>query len=283
MTSEQNENLNPTPDEADSAAVSGPESGSESGPEPGSEPGPEFTEEPSTEFAELFEQTAAAQPAEAKPGDKVTGTIIQIEGPDAFVDCGLRHELPISVEELKDEKGELKYQVGQKITAHVQKDPSGLKLTMAIHLREADLKVLKDAYTSGTPVEGKVKDTNKGGFSVLLGGKRAFCPFSQIDVRRTDDPSVFVGKTLQFKIVELAEDGRNIVVSRRAVLEATRQSRGQETRAGLSLGDVRDGTVTRLVPFGAFVDIGGVEGLVHIRSEERRVGKECRSRWSPYH
>lgn len=253
MTSELNENQDRPADDA--------------------EPTPDSTPQERAEFAELLEQADAAQPADAKPGDKVTGTIIQIEGADAFVDCGLRHELPISVEELKDDKGELKYQVGQTITAHVQKGPAGLKLTMAIHLREADLKVLKEAYASGTPVEGKVKDTNKGGFSVILAGKRAFCPFSQIDVRRTDDPGVFVGKVLQFKIVELADDGRNIVVSRRAVLEANRQNQGQETRRTLALGDVREGTVTRLVPFGAFVDIGGVEGLVHISQiSHQRVG-----------
>ncbi|MBU2500532.1 S1 RNA-binding domain-containing protein, partial [bacterium] len=111
------------------------------------------------------------------------------------------------------------------------------------------------------------------GFSIDMGGKRGFCPFSQIDLRRVDEPEVFVGRTLKFKILELSDDGRNIVLSRRALLEESRKSQGDETRADLGLGKTFEGSVTRLVPFGAFVDIGGVEGLVHISQiSHQRVG-----------
>jgi small subunit ribosomal protein S1 len=245
MTSDQTENVNPTPD----------------------------GEESSDEFASLLESSGSAEPAEAKPGDKVSGTIIQIDEHDAFVDCGTRNELPIALAELKDEEGQLKYNVGDEITAHVQKGPDGLKLTMAINLKEAGRQALEDAFAAGTPIEGKVGQTNKGGFSVDLGGVRAFCPFSQIDVRRADNPDEFVGHSYKFKILELSEDGRNVVVSRRALLQAERDAQATTTRANIALGDVMEGVVTRLVPFGAFVDLGGIEGLVHISQiSHQRVG-----------
>jgi small subunit ribosomal protein S1 len=249
MTIDPNENVNPTPED----------------------------EESSEDFAAMLEahesESDSGEVSEVKIGAKVTGKIIQIDGHEAFVDCGFRNELPISVEELKDNEGQLQYSVGDEITAHVQKGNEGPKLTMAINLRDSGRKALLEAYEAGTPIEGKVGETNKGGFSIDLGGVRAFCPFSQIDVRRADDPSIFVGQTYKFKILELSEDQRNVVVSRRALLQASRDEQGTETRNGLELGMALEGIVTRLVPFGAFVDIGGVEGLVHISQISfQRVG-----------
>jgi small subunit ribosomal protein S1 len=229
--------------------------------------------EDSGEFAAMLEAEAQVAPEDAKIGDKVTGKIIQIGEVDAFVDCGLRNELPMAVSELKDETGAFKLEIGDEVTGHIAKGPDGLKLTLAVNLREAGHDALQQMYAAGTPVEGKVGDTNKGGFTIDLGGTRAFCPYSQIDVRRADDPTVFVGRTLKFKILELSDDGRNVVVSRRALLQADRENQAQETRANISLGDAIEGTVTRLVPFGAFVDIGGIEGLVHISQiSHQRVG-----------
>lgn len=229
--------------------------------------------EDSGEFAAMLEAEAQSAPEDAKIGDKVTGKIVQIGEVDAFVDCGLRNELPMAVAELKDEAGAFKHEIGDAVTGHIAKGPDGLKLTLAINLREAGRDALQEMYASGTPVEGKVGDTNKGGFTIDLGGTRAFCPFSQIDVRRADDPTAFVGKTLKFKILELSEDGRNVVVSRRALLQADRENQARQTRATIGLGDAIEGTVTRLVPFGAFVDIGGIEGLVHISQiSHQRVG-----------
>ena len=246
MTSEVNEN--PTPEDSDDAT--------------------------SEEFSELLESHGNAEPGDAQPGDEVTGRIIQIGPQDAFVDCGLRNELPIAVTELQNEEGELAFAVGDEITAHVQKDGEGLKLTRSLHLRNAGVEALQAAFDAGTPVEGTVKETNKGGFSVDLGGTRAFCPYSQIDTRRVDDPTVFIGRKLPFKILELSENGRNIVVSRRVLVRAEQEQRATTTRESLQVGDVLDGTVTRLVPFGAFVDIGGLEGLVHISQiSHKRIGE----------
>lgn len=229
--------------------------------------------EDSEEFAAMLEAESTTALAEGKVGDKVTGTIIQIGETDAFVDCGLRNELPLAVAEISDRSGECTHQVGDEITGHIAKGTDGLKLTLGLNLRDAGQQVLRQAYESGTPVEGKVGETNKGGFGIDLGGTRAFCPFSQIDVRRADDPTVFVGRTLKFKILEVSDDGRNVVVSRRAYLQSKRDDEARETRANLSLGDALSGVVTRLVPFGAFVDIGGIEGLVHISQiSHQRVG-----------
>lgn len=222
-------------------------------------------DEPSTAFAALLADADNAEPVEPKAGDKVTGTIVQITDTEAFVDCGGRNELPMTLVELKDDQGALKHKIGDRISGHLAKAKDGeLKFTLAINLREAGHRALADALNSGTPVEGKVGEPNKGGFSISLSGVRAFCPFSQIDLRRADDPTQFVGKTYNFRVVELSEDGRNVVVSRRAFLQEHRDTEATRTREALSLGDVRDGTVTRLVPFGAFIDIGGIEGLVHI-------------------
>ena len=256
MTSDQNENRPPP-----AAETQDSESGNQDSATSGETS--ESTEN-ENEFAEMLAASEHAEPSEAKPGDKLTGKIIQIDGPYAFVDCGLRKELPMAVQELKDADGEMKYQVGDEITAYAQKAPDGLKLTLAINLKDAGHEALTAAYAAGTPIQGKVGSTNKGGFSIDLDGTRAFCPFSQIDVRRADNPDIFIGQTYQFKILELSEDGRNIVVSRRALLQADRESLAHTTRESLALGDNLEGIVTRLVPFGAFVDIGGIEGLVHI-------------------
>ncbi len=231
----------------------------------------------SVEFAQLLADSDASEAKEPNPGDEVTGTIVQIDEQSAFVDCGGRCELPLAITELRGEDGDLSHQVGDEITAHVQKVNDELKLTLAINLREAGLKALEDAFEDGTPVEGTIRDTNKGGFAIDLGGYRAFCPFSQIGLRRVEDPTQFIDQKLPFKILELSNNGRNIVVSRRQLLQAERDSKANETRANLNLGDVIEGTVTRLVPFGAFVDIGGVEGLVHISQISHQRIKDASS------
>lgn len=253
MTTDPNENVNPSP-EMEEPVPDNEASGNEVSDNDAS----------GNEFADLLAASTASEPSEPKPGDKITGTIIQIDEHDAFVDCGTRNELAISTAELKNADGELQYEVGQEITAHVQKGKDGLQLTLAVNLRHAGGEALREAFESETPVEGKVGQTNKGGFSIDLGGVRAFCPYSQIDVRRVDDPTEFVGHSYQFKILEVSDDGRNVVVSRRALLEQERREQGAHTRESIQQGNVMQGTVTRLVPFGAFVDIGGVEGLVHI-------------------
>jgi len=233
-------------------------------PEPDREPKTEKAEGPGEEFAQMLEASEAVQGAQPAVGDKITGTVVQIGEAECFVDCGARSELPIATKELLDEDGNLTVKEGDQITAHVQQDGEGLGLTLGLDLRHAGLASLEKAFADRTPLTGTVRQTNKGGFTVDLGGFRAFCPYSQIDVRRIHDAESFVGRELKFRILELADGGRNIVISRRAILQEEREEIAAQTRDSLTLGDVLEGTVTRLAPFGAFVDIGGVEGLVHI-------------------
>ncbi len=228
------------------------------------DPGFATPEEDSDDFARLLAESEQKATTELRAGAEVSGTIVQIGEQEVFVDCGARSELPLATKELQDDEGTVQHQVGDQITGHVINVDGELKLTLAIDLRKAGQRALENAYTNGTPVLGKVQDTNKGGFSVDLSGLRAFCPYSQIALHRVDDPSEFLDQSMEFKILELSEDNRNIVVSRRAILEQQRESVGAVTRASLAVGDELEGTVTRLMPFGAFVDIGGVEGLVHI-------------------
>lgn len=280
MTSDQNENVNETEQPTSPDATPAPDAQESPAPE---SPAPESPTTPDAtptdeaaateEFSAMLDEAENATPADAKSGDQVEGTIIQIGEADAFVDCGLRNELPLALTELKGDDGELTHKVGDRVKGVVQEADGQLKLTLALDARGGGPGVLATAFADGTPVRGKVRDTNKGGFSIDLGGTRAFCPFSQIDLRRADDPTVFVGNEYEFKILEFSEDGRNIVVSRRALLQAQREEAATQTRETLALGDTREGVVTRLVPFGAFVDIGGVEGLVHISQiSHQRVG-----------
>ncbi|MHB8078015.1 MAG: 30S ribosomal protein S1 [Candidatus Krumholzibacteriia bacterium] len=217
------------------------------------------------EFARLLagERVEAARP-EPRPGEKVNGTIIQIGDTEAFVDCGGRAELPIALRELQNDKGELTYALGSPITAWVRIDGERQYLSIAGHARGRDTAPIEEAHRSGMPLTGIVRETNKGGFVVDLGGHRAFCPISQIDAHFVEDPLRFVGQTLQFRVVEFGAGGRSIVVSRRAILREEIEARAAETRRTLQTGNVREGTVCRLMTFGAFVDIGGIEGLVHV-------------------
>ena len=122
---------------------------------------------------------------------------------------------------------------------------------------------LADARASGLPVEGKVMGERKGGFEILIGSTTAFCPYSQIDAMK-QDAATYIGNTYSFQIQEYRENGRNVVVNRRKLVEKEREAAEKALRESLKEGDVVDGKVTRLAPFGVFVDIGGVEGLVHV-------------------
>ena len=218
------------------------------------------------EFSQLLDASENRKP-QPKPGEKVTGRVVQIGPAEVFVDIGARNELPMAAEELRNEEGELTCAEGDEITAFVVKRKEGLALSKSMNANEGGheaLKALQTALEANAPVDGKITATNKGGFTVDLGGQRGFCPFSQMDLRRVEDPEPYVGTTQRFKILEISPDGRNIVLSRRALLQMERDEKATATRDSLTVGAIFEGQVTRLMPYGAFVDIGGMEGLVHI-------------------
>ena len=218
--------------------------------------------ESTDDFAALFEASVKAKRIEQ--GQTIEGTIVGI-GPDvAFVDVGGKGEAEIDVEELKDADGDIEVSVGDRIQAVVLSTSGGLKLSRKLARGAATQRQLEDAFHTGLPVEGRVEKAVKGGYEVRIGGQRAFCPFSQIDILRTD-PSMHEGKVYTFRISEYKEGGRNLVVSRRALLEEEQKGRAAEVRESIVAGAVLTGRVASVREFGAFIDLGGgVQGLLHI-------------------
>ena len=141
----------------------------------------------------------------------------------------------------------------------------GIHLTKGIKVQGAEaLDILRDAQQNQIPVDGRVAAVNKGGFEIDLSGLRAFCPISQIDLQYCEKPEEHIGARYQFRIMELQERGKNIVVSRRVLLEEEQEKKAKETLAKLKIDVEMEGKITKLTEFGAFVDLGGVEGMVHV-------------------
>jgi small subunit ribosomal protein S1 len=216
-------------------------------------------------FAELFESYSAGMNEDIRVGDKISGKIISISDTTVFVDTGTKADGVVEIEELKDESGQLPYDVGDTLELFVvAADESEIRLSKAI-AGVGGLSMLTDAFRNAIPVEGKVVQTIKGGFQVEVLQRRAFCPISQIDTQYVEDAGQYVGKTYSFRITKLAERGRNIVLSRRDLLEAQQAEARQEFLKTLAEDQVLTGRVTRLMPYGAFVElIPGLEGMVHI-------------------
>jgi len=216
-------------------------------------------------FAELFEQSLRAT-TRLEPGQRVEATILQIGKEWVFLDVGQKGEGVLDVRELQDAQGELTVAVGDKIGAYFLSRAGGeLRFTTRIGGGSSGTEQLEDAWRSAIPVEGRVEKEIKGGYEVRLpGGVRAFCPFSQLGLRRVENPEEVLGQNFSFKITQYSEQGRNIVVSHRDILEEERRTRRQELRQTLKEGDVVKGVVTSIRDFGAFVDIGALEGLLPI-------------------
>ncbi len=214
---------------------------------------------------EKTEQALAARP---KVGDRVQGTIIEIGEEHAFVDIGGKAEATMELPTLRDAEGQISKAVGDPLEAAVPgvHPDSGTLVLGSRHGRHAHgAEQLQAAFQAGTPVEGQITGTTKGGLEVQIAGQRAFCPASQADLRFIEDLSSLVGQRATFRITKF-EGGRrlNLVVSRRAILAEAQAERAAELRAKLEPGAVLPGTVVGLQEFGAFVDLGGVEGMIHI-------------------
>ena len=222
--------------------------------------------EPTEDFAAMFEASIKAKRVEK--GQTIEGTIVAIRADVAFVDVGGKGEATIEIDELKDADGNLEVAVGDRIQAMVVSTVGGLTLSRRLARGAATDRQLEDAFHTGLPVEGKVEKAVKGGYEVRIARQRAFCPFSQIDTLRTD-PSAHEGRVYAFRIIEYKEGGRNLVVSRRALLEEEQRAGAAETRRSIVAGAVVTGRVTSVREFGAFVDLGGgVQGLLHVSEME---------------
>jgi small subunit ribosomal protein S1 len=222
-----------------------------------------FVSEPEEDFATLFEASHKAQRFEK--GQTIEGRIVAIGPEVAFVDVGGKGEAAIELDELKDDEGNLEVAVGDRIQAVVVSTDGGLTLSRKLARRAATARQLHDAFQTGLPVEGRVEQPVKGGFEVRIGRHRAFCPISQIDIVRNTDPSLHQGRVYRFRIIEYKEGGRNLIVSRRALLEEEQRASAAEIRQSIVVDAVITGRVASVREFGAFVDLGaGVQGLLHV-------------------
>jgi small subunit ribosomal protein S1 len=214
------------------------------------------------DFAAMFEASLKAKRVER--GQTIEGIIVAIGPEVAFIDVGGKGEATIDVAELKDAEGDVEVAVGDRIQAVVVSTAGGLTLSRKLARGAATARRLEDAFHSGLPVEGRVEKTVKGGYEVRIAGQRAFCPFSQIDTARTD-PSTHEGKVYTFRITEYKEGGRNLVVSRRALLDEEQRASAAEVKKSIVAGAVMTGRVASVREFGAFIDLGGgVQGLLHV-------------------
>ncbi|MBT6338869.1 MAG: 30S ribosomal protein S1 [Desulfobacula sp.] len=216
-------------------------------------------------FAELFESYDTKISHELNQGDKVEGEIISIGDKSVYIDTGTKSDGVVGKAELLDEKGEFLYKIGDKVNLYVVSlSESEMILSKALS-GAGQATMLDDASRNGTPVEGKVTGVIKGGFSVDIMGKRAFCPVSQMDVKYVENQEEYVGQTHHFLITRFEESGRNIVVSRRDLLNEEIKEKSKVYFEKVEEGDIVQGIVTKLMSFGAFVElIPGVEGMVHI-------------------
>jgi small subunit ribosomal protein S1 len=218
------------------------------------------------ETEENFEAMFAAsykEPSRMEPGQKVETTIVKLTPEWALIEVGGKGEGYIAVSEFKDADGNLTVSEGDAIRAWFLRSEEGeMRFTTKIGTGPAARAQLGDAFKSHIPVQGTVSKEMKGGFEITIGGARAFCPFSQMGLRREDNKAEYIGKSMTFEIIEFSE--RNAVLSRKGILETERKVKSASLQETLKEGARVTGTVTSIQKFGAFIDIGGVEGLLPV-------------------
>jgi small subunit ribosomal protein S1 len=215
------------------------------------------------DFAAMFEASMKARRFER--GQTIEGVIVGIGPKVAFVDIGGKGEAEIDIEELKDADGDVEVSVGDRLTAMVVSTSGGIVLSRKGVRNAATQREIEQAYRAGLAVEGKVEKAVKGGYEVRIARERAFCPLSQIDIVRTVDPAVHEGKTYAFRIIEYKDGGKDVVLSRRQLLEQQQRERADEVRKSIVPGAVVTGRVASVLDFGAFIDLGGgIQGLLHV-------------------
>ena len=221
---------------------------------------PEYDEDQVNEFMALYEESISG----IKEGQIVNGTVVSVGPSEVMVDIGFKSEGAVSIKEFSDPAA---IEIGQEVEVFLEnvEDQEGqvvLSKQKADFMRVWDS--IKDAHDTGNTVEGRLMRRIKGGIVVDLFGVEAFLPGSQIDIRQVKNFDQFIGQEFPFKIIKLNKARRNIVVSRRAVLEEERSRMREEIIKVLEEGQVREGVVKNITDFGAFIDLGGVDGLLHI-------------------
>ena len=214
------------------------------------------------DFKKLFEESLKVRD-DFNIGDKIKGTIVHISEECAFLDISGKSEAIIDKIELKDKDGNLIYKKGDEITVYVVSIKKGeIKTALKIGFGEINPELLLTAYRNNMPIEGIVTAEVKGGYNINVSGYRCFCPYSQIDIKASDDKLKYINKSYTFKILEYRENGRNIILSRKVLLEEARKEREDHLKNSLKCGDIITGIVASKHDFGMFINLDGVEGLI---------------------
>ncbi len=226
-------------------------------------------EEKEENFADLFENSIAEIDS-FEPGQQVETEIVSISGNTIFLQLSGKSEGVMDIEEMMDKDGNVTVQEGETIKVYFLNAENGeMHFTTRISGEKAGKAVLENAFENGIPVEGVVEKEIKGGFEIKIGDSRAFCPYSQIGLKRVENAAEYIGQHLTFKIIEHSERGRNILVSSRAILEDEHKKQIEVLKETLKKGAAVKGTVKSLRDFGAFVDIDGIQALLPISEISR--------------
>ena len=216
-------------------------------------------------FAQLFEESLAKQ--EMRQGEVITAEVLRVEHNFVVVNAGLKSEAYVPVEEFKDDLGQVTVQPGDFVSVAIESAENGFGETVLSRDKAKRLAAwmnLEQALESGELVTGTITGKVKGGLTVMTNGIRAFLPGSLVDTRPVKDTTPFEGKTLEFKVIKLDRKRNNVVVSRRAVVEASMGEERAKLLSTLKEGSVVKGIVKNITDYGAFVDLGGIDGLLHI-------------------
>ncbi len=228
---------------------------------------PKFNKKPTADrsaFEALLNAQLSAFRTGFNPGERVQGRVLAVRAGHVVLDVHAKNEGLVPVADFADEKGRPTVAPGDEVSVSFVAVQNGAFLFSARNASAVIDQTLAQAFESGLPVEGKVQSEVNGGYEVAVAGRRAFCPYSQISLFRQEG-AVYVGQTFPFVVQEYDPEEHNIVVSRRVLLERERDRRREELKAELVAGATRSGKVTRIVDFGFFVDLGGVEGLVPMK------------------
>ena len=216
-------------------------------------------------FADLFTDDTITQ-KRLTPGQKIQATVVDVSQDSIFLDVGGKSEGFVDRKELEDESGAVTVQEGDVLEVYfLSTSRNEMLFTTKIGGGASSRAHLEEAYRSNIPLEGLVKKEIKGGFEITVAGNvRTFCPYSQMGLKRIEDPETYIGEHMLFRITKFSEGGRNIVLSRRIILEEEREQKKEELKDQLQEGMTVKGKITSIKDFGAFVDVDGIEGLIPI-------------------
>src|SRR6476620_2081946 len=223
-------------------------------------------------FAALFEESLALK--EMRVGEVITAEVIRVDANHVVVNAGLKSESYIPSEEFHNDRGEIEVKPGDFVKVAIDALEGGFgetRLSRDKAKRLAAWMDLEQALEKGTVVEGLINGKVKGGLTGMVCGIRAFLPGSLVYIRPVKDTSPYENKVMEFKVIKLDRKRNNVVVSRRAVLEASQGAERQALLSSLTEGAVVKGIVKNITDYGAFVDLGGIDGLLHINEDRKSV------------